>query len=226
MLRLAPLPSFGRHAPTRAGLVVLGLALGAPACTAPAQGPGVATSGTKAPAPARITSGTPLERFLPLHEGHRYLYEFETSDGARGLLPVVHRRVDATHGSWQLSGGGNDFEYVADGVLTFGSGGATHLLKAPLTPGTTWRGGNQSTVAVQRIEVALTVPAGRFEGCVETSETRGGDAPLAIVAVYCPEVGMVERSIASGGRKERLVLKSYGPPIDLGPDGVRILKDE
>ncbi|MBM4356698.1 MAG: hypothetical protein FJ096_01175 [Deltaproteobacteria bacterium] len=213
----------GRGRWLRAGLT---LALLTAACAPTPARPAARTRpAAYVPGPV-FSSGTPLERFLPLVDGHRYVYEFETSDGKHGLLPVLHRRSDERHGAWEIAGGGNEFEYAADGVLTFGAAGATHLLKLPTVPGARWPGNHLSMIEVRRTDVTLTVPAGTFSGCVETHETRGGDAPLDVVAAFCPEVGMVERTVATGGKRERLVLKSYGPPVDVGPDGVRVIKGE
>ena len=174
-----------------------------------------------------LSSGTALERFLPLVGGHFYEYQFETDDGKSGILLIKIERPDERHGSWVLPGKGhNAFEYVADGVLTSGEHGVSYLLQAPLEAGRGWKGGNQSSVEVRRIDATVTVPAGTFEGCVETVESRGGDAPLSVTTAYCPKVGMVQRDMSTGTQHERLSLKSFGPPIDLGPDGTRVLKAE
>ena len=57
----------------------------------------------------------------------------------------------------------------------------------------------------------------------------GGKHDLVGIRVYdpreteLPDVGIVELQAASGEAFERLSLKSYGPPVDLGPDGVRMV---
>jgi hypothetical protein len=79
---------------------------------------------------------------------------------------------------------------------------------------------------VKRIDAAVTVTAGSFSGCVETHEVRGGDVPLSVVALFCPEVGMVSRVVTSGPKRETLTLKSFGEPVDLGPDSVRVLRED
>lgn len=200
------------------------LALLLAACSTPPPRTGAAIASESRSARV-VSSGTPLERFLPLVHGHIQQYEFE-SDGHRGMLPVTVQRTDERHGAWLLPQGGNAFEYRDDGVVTLDEQGASHVLQAPLAIGQRWRGGHQTWIEVRRVEVTIDVPAGSFKGCVETSETRGGDVPLSIVATFCPDVGMVQRLVTSGSKHERLVLKSYGPPVDLGPDGVRILKDD
>jgi hypothetical protein len=66
----------------------------------------------------------------------------------------------------------------------------------------------------------VSVPAGSFQGCVTTQEERLGDAPIKMVTTYCPEVGIVTLEAQAGSRVERASLKQFGPPVDLGPEGV------
>lgn len=192
--------------------------------------PTVATTNPRSVAPAAplraLSSGTPLERFLPLVGGHVYQYAIDTEIGARGLLPVKIERVDERHGAWLLPGGGNVFEYRDDGIVTDGDQGPTYVLKAPLAVGKRWPGGRRSTIEVKQMDRTVRVPAGEWSGCIVTEEVRGGDVPLRITATFCPEVGMVERRVVSGDKEERLTLKSFGPPVELGPDGLRVLRDE
>jgi len=181
------------------------------------------------PAPTarpRVSSGTALERYLPLIDGQLYQYEFETGDGQRGLLSARIQRADARRGAWLLPGGGNVFVYAEDGVMSEGSAAATYLLKAPLTVGNRWPGAQGSVVDIRRLDVTVTVPAGTFSGCVETHEARGGDIPRSVVATFCPDVGMVSRAVTSGPKRETLTLKSFGDPVDLGPDGVRVVRED
>ena len=192
------------------------------ACGSPLPPPRVTPSRSATPAPRSLSSGTTLEPFLPLVAGQLYHYEFHTDGGENGLLSVRIERTDERHGAWVLPGGSNAFEYATDGVLTFGEHGSSYLLQAPLQVGRRWRGAHQSWVEVRRIDATVTVPAGTFSGCVETAESRSGDVPFSVAASYCPNVGMVQRDVSNGPRHERLVLQSFGAPVDIGPDGVSV----
>jgi hypothetical protein len=91
----------------------------------------------------------------------------------------------------------------------------------PLSAGASWRGDRGSMVVVEAVDAAVEVPAGRFQGCVRTVERRGGDLPLQISTTYCPDVGIVRLDAARGMQTEVATLQSFGPPVNLGPDGVR-----
>lgn len=202
------------------GITLFGLTACTPAVTV-RPGPTVAP-----PPKARVSSGTLTERFLPLVDGHLYQYEFETGEGQRGVLTARIQRSDASHGAWLLPGGGNAFVYAEDGVKSETPEGSSYVLKLPLTVGNRWPGQHLTTIEIRRTDASITVPSGSFTNCIETHETRGGDVPLEIVAVFCPDVGMVTRAVASGPKRERLTLKSFGEPVDLGPDGVRVVHED
>jgi hypothetical protein len=183
--------------------------------------------GTPAPAEPRVfSSGLAIERWLPLVDGYVYQYDYRDGEGAEGSLTMKVQRVDEIHGAWLLAGGGNVFEYRPDGVLTDENHQQSYVLKLPLETGNRWRGAHQSWVEIRRTDAAVAVPAGNFTGCIETLETRGGDVPLTIAALFCPEVGLVQRDIASGKKTERLTLRSYQAAFVLGPEGVRIYKTQ
>jgi hypothetical protein len=188
-------------------------------------GPADALTAMPGSKPRAFSSGTPLERYVPLVDGHVYQYDYDDGAEARGVMTIRIKRFDDTHGAWVLPAGGNVFEYTSDGVVTEGKHGQSYVLKLPLEVGQRWRGSNQSWVEIKRVTASVTVPAGTFANCVETLEARGGDVPLSITASFCPDVGMVQRDIASGKRSEHLVLRSFGPPIRVGPDGLKILKN-
>jgi hypothetical protein len=60
------------------------------------------------------------------------------------------------------------------------------------------------------------VSAGRFVGCLETTE--GGASGLdarTIVTTYCPDVGIIEMRVEAGDHEERFELRSYGPSVDI-----------
>jgi hypothetical protein len=170
------------------------------------------------------SSGTPLERLFPLQDRHIYQYVAETDSGEQEALVARVSRSEAGGGTLHLPGGKKTFVYQADGVLlTRPNGAPVYVLKQPLTVGTSWRGEHGGTVEIVAVNASIAVPAGPFTGCVTTVEQRGGDRPLRVATTFCPDVGIVVLEATSGAQFERAALKSYGPPVDIGPDGVRRL---
>jgi hypothetical protein len=151
------------------------------------------------------------------------MYHYATdANGEPGVLLARVRRMDAQHGDLVMGGDTKRFEYAADGVRLLRSGGQSpaYLLLEPFQTGTSWRGEHGGTVEVAAAGIAVDVPAGHFEGCLQTVEQRGGDRPLRVATTFCPEVGIVVLEASTGEHVERAELRSYGPPVDLGPDGV------
>lgn len=185
--------------------------------TASTTGPNPApTVNASEPGPNTLSS-----RLFPLEDRHIYQYVTESDDG-QGLLMTRVRRLDARNGELLTSGGAKAFEYANDGVILKRPGmQPVYVLKEPITVGQEWRGENGGTVQVVAVDAKVTVPAGPFEGCVKTLEERGGDRPMRVATTFCPNTGIVLLEVASGAAAERAALKSYGPPVDLGPDGVK-----
>ncbi|MBW2454669.1 MAG: hypothetical protein JRI68_09165 [Deltaproteobacteria bacterium] len=203
------------------GGVGIAAALLISACGPPAE---PSTPGAGPGTGAALTSGTALERLFPLQDRHVYQYVAETDSGEQEDLVARVSRSEAGGGTLQLPGGRKQFRYQPDGVvLTRPTGAPVYVLKQPLTPGTSWRGEHGGTVEIVAVDASVTVPAGVFTGCVTTVEQRGGDRPLRVATTFCPDVGIVQLEATSGAQLERASLKSYGPPVDIGPDGVRRL---
>lgn len=161
--------------------------------------------------------------FFPLKPGHIYQYALETDEGQSSMMTRV-TRGDGSGGELQGPRGTKTFHYVNDGVvLATGGAGQVYVLKLPLEVGNKWRGQAGSTVEIVETNAAVTVPAGKYAGCIKTVEQRAGDRPMRVATTYCPDTGIVQLEAASGLVMERAVLKSYGPPVDLGPDGVRAI---
>ncbi len=191
------------------------------ACGPPAEPSSPAADPGRGPA---LSSGTALERLFPLQDRHVYQYVAETDSGQQDGLVIQVSRSDALGGTLQLPGGRKHFRYQSDGVqLTPPTGAPVYVLKQPLTPGNRWRGEHGGTVEIVAVDASVTVPAGLFTGCVTTVEQRGGDRPLRVTTTFCPDVGIVQLEATSGAQLERASLRSYGPPVDIGPDGVRRL---
>ena len=176
-----------------------------------------------APPPPTFTAGVAVERWFPLVNGHLYQYVTQTDGGGEGVMVIHAERSDATTGALRLPTQTRTFRYVPDGVQQLTDNGYAYVLKTPVAVGRSWRGKSGGQVTITDADAAVQVPAGAFTGCVVTREARAGDAPLVITTSFCPEVGIVLLDAAAGGHHERAALRSYGPPIDLGRDGVRQL---
>jgi hypothetical protein len=94
-----------------------------------------------------------------------------------------------------------------------------HWLKEPLRRGACWRGRTGET-CVTAVELRVSVPAGRFEGCVRTVERGAGAA--RVTTVFCPGVGMVSLEVVGEiegqPARELALLKSYGPRVDVNAE--------
>ncbi len=171
------------------------------------------------------TSGSAAERFFPLVDGNAYHYEtVSLGDEAKtsgGMLMARVHRSSPTSGELRLPSGTRHIEYANDGVVSMSAtGGRTYVLKVPLFVSSTWPGEHGGLTRISAVDVAVTVPAGSYSGCLTTEELRGGDSPMRVTTTYCPDIGIVALEAQAGSRVERASLKQYGPPVDIGPNGV------
>lgn len=191
-------------------------ALSLSACGAPS------TSGGGALAAALgARSSIPIERLFPLPDGFIHTFTTLSDEGEPITFLARSRRTSPSEGELQWGAAATRYQYTQEGVRNAATG--AYLLKAPIAVGATWRGDRGNTRVVS-VDASKSVPAGRFAGCVETVEERGGDSPLRLSTVYCPDVGIVVFEASSGMDAARLELKSFGPPVDLGPDGLTVTK--
>lgn len=188
--------------------LVLGLALSN--CAEAPRGSGV-HSAAAAAGPA--ANASEVERFLPLKADtvfsyHAWLPESTTPE----LLILQVERPTRTHANLRSGSSVKRIELVADGARLVTGG---YLLKAPLTEGADWAG-PAGRVRITAVEREVSVAAGRFVGCLETTEsdTRGA-SPRTISTTYCPDVGIVQFSVEADGRQERFELRSFGPRVDI-----------
>ncbi|MEJ7732406.1 MAG: hypothetical protein WKG00_24775 [Polyangiaceae bacterium] len=201
--------------------VALALALAGPGCVgADDAAPTTANRWTNPAGGTAASSGTDLERYFPLVDGNIYHYVTEGDGGSEGLLVARAARTDARRGELRFPSGAKRFEYASDGVKVMGGTGSAYVLKAPLRDGATWVGEHGGTTTVLSADAMIETRAGRFTGCVQTLEEKRGDTPAKYATTFCPGTGIVVLEVASGAGLERAELKSYGPPIDLGPDGL------
>ncbi|WP_437779252.1 hypothetical protein [Sorangium sp. So ce1097] len=187
---------------------------------APAPGAAGPTSWSAAPdGQTGASSGTQAERYFPLVDGHVYHYVTRSDGGGEGLLVARVHRADERRGELRFPSGVKRFEFTSEGVVRSDTG--VFVLKQPIAPGTAWAGEHGGRATITAVDAAVAVPAGQFTGCVQTVEERLGDRPARYVSTFCPDVGVVAIEAVSGASHEKAELKSYAPPFDMGPDGVR-----
>jgi hypothetical protein len=189
-----------------------------------ACGGGAASGGPTARAPE--TEGLPKSpalTFLPLSDGTIWTYDIADETGARGMIVTRARRVSGARFELRTGGRARLVDFQADGVFQVGS--QTHLLKVPLEVGATWPGEGGSTIRVSATDRSMDVPAGKFVGCLETTEERAASPPGShpekkVTTVYCPNVGItsLEAEAWESGQRvtERATLRSFGAPVDIG----------
>jgi hypothetical protein len=206
----------------RASLALAGLALSAcGGADAPAKTPLVApSSGAK-----DVASSSRLERYFPLVDGQLYHYVTTNDLGEQGLLVARVHRESETRGELRLPSGTRRFEYVPEGVLLVRSTGErVPLLVTPLLVGASWRGEHGGITSVAAIDVSVEVPAGRFFPCITTVEDRRGDVSARYATTFCEGVGITVLEVQSGANLEKAELKSVGPPVEIGDEGLRVVK--
>ena len=204
----------------RRDALALALTFAAASCgpSAPADAPSAAPSWS-APPPGAVgaSSGSPIERFFPLVDGHVYQYVTSGETGEQGVIVARVRRASAQQGELWLPSGVKRFSYGPDGVALEGR---AFVLREPLAVGASWPGEHGGTARVVAAPVSAEVPAGRFDGCVQILEERLGDRPVRYLSTFCPGVGLVSLEASGGASYEKAELKSYGPPVQIGPDGL------
>ena len=164
------------------------------------------------PAPVVANEGE-LERLLPLRDGFVLSYWVWTAASAEPdqVIFRVERR-SPERASLRTGNRVQRLELVANGVRLLSGG---YLLQTPLSVGAEWTG-PIGRVRVTAADKSIEVSAGRFVGCLETTEI-GGTEPEArtIITAYCPDVGITEMRVQVGDREERFELRSYGPSVDV-----------
>jgi hypothetical protein len=158
---------------------------------------------------------TDIERYMPLKADT--VYAFETSienSGEKGVLMMHVERPRANQAVLTVGGKAQRLEIAPQGIRLANGG---WLLKAPLQVAAHFRG-QFGEVVVRSTDATVDVPAGRFTGCVETIE----ESPAVkkrVTTVFCPDIGIVsldaEGSIGDEFGRERALLRSYGPRVDI-----------
>jgi hypothetical protein len=179
----------------------------------------VACAGNAAPpvaasSPARaVASESSVERFLPLRDGFVLSY-WVSSSASPDREQVIFRveRHSSERASLHTGNRAQRLELAANGVRLLSGG---YLLATPLSLGAEWAG-PVGRVRITALDVSVDVDAGRFVGCLETTEAGGsGLDAREIVTRYCPDVGITEMRVEAGDREQRFELRSYGPSVDI-----------
>lgn len=176
-------------------------------------------NGPAAPKPSKWKGAL---RYYPFEPNSQWTFRVSGPPG----LPTL-RKVDkvlAFDGKSAIVQSGTEsrtYDVVPDGIVRTPSG--AYLLKYPFKQGDKWPGAKGATVEVTRVDAKVTVEAGTFEGCVETTETIQGDEAGLVRTVFCPDVGPVEAEVRElnpppGEIAQFAVqrLLAYGMPETLG----------
>jgi hypothetical protein len=172
-------------------------------------------------APPREVATTALKRLLPLENATVYSYDTVTEpSGERGLLILEVRRPRPDMAELIVAGRTRRLIVNAHHIA-HATGG--FLLKEPLTVGATFKG-DFGTVRVTGADKAVTLPAGAYTGCLETTEEAvSSEGEKRTVTLFCPGVGIARRETEAeqeGMRAtERITLKAFGPRFDPNAGG-------
>jgi len=175
------------------------------------------SAGAAAPVqqPANVDPRSP-ERYLPLV--HDTVFAYETSSeatGETGVLMMSVARPRSGLAEIKIGSRIQRLDLVADGIR-HATGG--YLLKAPLAVGSRYKG-QFGEVRITTLDRSVQVPAGKFEGCLETVEETQVPAAKRATTVFCPDVGIVilvaEGTSDGEYTVERAQLRSHGPRIDI-----------
>jgi hypothetical protein len=179
------------------------------ACSAPPA------PAAKAPPAQGPTSD--VTRFLPLLDATVFAYDTTSGQNAqKGLLVLEVRRRRPGMAELAVAGRVRRLEIDATGIR-HATGG--YLLKPPVQLNAQFPG-DFGMVKVTAVDKTVSVPAGTFSGCLETTEDlASAEFSKRTVTAYCPNVGIVTRRTEAesneGSAIESLELRSHGPRVDL-----------
>lgn len=154
-----------------------------------------------------------IERFMPLRDGFvlSYWVWLPEQQEPEQVIFQVERRSPSR--ATLRSGKSSKLLELTDSSVRLVTGGS--LLQAPLTLGSEWSGAH-GRVRITAVDRSIEVSAGRFVGCLETTEVGShGTGERSIVTTYCPDVGIADMRVDDGDRQERFELKSFGPHVDI-----------
>jgi hypothetical protein len=171
----------------------------------------------------RTTKHKGVHAYYPFETGMQWTYSVRGPGGAMGMLKVDKViAFDGTVAVVQDATSENSYRVTPEGITREPS--HAPLLKWPIVLGDKWPGAKGSTVEVTKVDQQVTVEAGTFEGCVETTERVGGDAASVLTTTFCPDVGPVivdirEVNPPPGEAPAQLTarLRAFGPAMTLPP---------
>jgi hypothetical protein len=182
----------------------------------------VACGGNKSPEAPKPSKWKGALLYYPFEPNSQWSFRVSGPPGLPTLLKID--KVIAFDGQIAIVQSGAEsrtYKVVPDGIVRDPSG--AYLLKYPVKLGDKWPGAKGATVEVTRVDAKVEVPAGTFEGCVETTETIQGDEAGLVRTVFCPDVGPVEAEVRElnpppGETAQFAVqrLLSHGMPTSLG----------
>lgn len=183
-----------------------------------AVGCGAAKSGGDAKGPTKHSG---VLRYYPLDPGMQWSFMLRESPAAPGLL-VVTKVVafDGTNAELRTGTSTTALRVAPDGIVREPQ--HTYLLRWPVELGAKWPTSPGASLEVTAVDQKVTVEAGSFEGCIETTERFGGDEAKVIRTVFCPEVGPVTLEatalgLEGGAVTQRATLRAFGPGQVLAP---------
>lgn len=155
-----------------------------------------------------------VERYFPLVDGHIYTYETTKNDSTtRDMFMLNVRRFGPTSAELKTGSTSKGLTITATAIAR-DSGG--FILKSPLSQGNQWTGDNETTVVIDAVGLSVKVPAGSFNNCLRTVQAGSSGT---VTTVFCPDVGIVEmraeQMSGSSTQSEQVLLRSFGPPVDL-----------
>jgi hypothetical protein len=163
---------------------------------------------------AQVSPATEVSRYLPLENNTVFSYETYIEDtNERGLAVFEIARPRPELAELSIAGQVRKRYYFEPGGVRSAQGG--YLLKSPLTAGSEWTG-DDGQVKVTSVDLSVDVPAGKFSGCIQTTElAKLPGATRTTTTVFCPGVGITVLQIQAEQEGtsvlQRLSLKSFGP---------------
>lgn len=175
--------------------------------------------------PVRASKYPGVLRYYPFESSMQWSYMVRGPPGAPGLLKVD--KVIAFDGTTAVVQSGEaSLTYQIAKEAIYREPAHAPLLKWPVVLGDKWPGAKGSNVEVTKVDAKVTVEAGTFDGCVETTESVGGDAAGLLRTTFCPDVGPVmveihELNAPPGEMAAHLVarLRAFGLPVQFPEKG-------
>lgn len=165
----------------------------------------------KEPAHWRPTAMLAVQRYFPLHAGQMWTYVERVTTPSDTLL--LERRVTFTVQSkyqqeyvahWDFQSGPSRlpnvrYRVLADGVQQAQLADDTaytpffYFLKAPLVVGNSWLIAPGSAMRIAAVDLSCLVPAGTFQGCVETLREDEPTPESRVLTQYrfAPDIGLL-----------------------------------